>query len=113
MKISIRKIQTGLANSLRRFPFQILVAAFATIVQFAFIKNNYSEEENYIRILLTCNLVFVLSLAIDLYQERHTNYTFGKKTVSSLVYIGVGVILFNVLNYTLYEVNIFRFFALS
>ncbi len=70
MKISLDNLKNGLFESVRRFPFQVFVSIIATVAGWRMVKYNIDDTFVNIRVLLICNLTFVLSLAIDLFLER-------------------------------------------
>ncbi|MFT4202679.1 MAG: DUF4153 domain-containing protein [Chitinophagaceae bacterium] len=113
MKISFNNLRNGLQQSLTRFPFQVLVAALATAVGCAVVyRNFFVNEDTAFRILEICNLVFVFSLAADLFLEKR-QVSRPVRMGAAVSYVLLGILLYYTLDFRLYEVNIFRFFALS
>lgn len=107
MKISLNKLKAGLGNVARRFSFQIVTVALATYCGWQLVSHSFDERNVYARLLVVSNLIFVFSLAVDLFLERKQ----ASKTIkisATILYVLLGIFLYYALDYERYGVNIFR-----
>ncbi|QES90001.1 DUF4153 domain-containing protein [Rhizosphaericola mali] len=109
--LSIRNIQKGLTNVIRRFPFELLIVLVAFITAILGIEAN-KNEEIYIRILVSCNIGLLLTLFVDILTEE-ANISGRKKWLFRLIAIGISIVLYYLLDISHYEINLYRVVAFS
>ncbi len=109
-KYSFQRWSNSLLGVAFRFPSLVIIILVAIYVAVKYIYTPYSNrysEQNYILILLICNIALVLGLTLDVLAESR-NWSKALKTTSRALVFLFGAGLFYVLNPYQYETDIYR-----
>lgn len=113
-KYSFQRWSNSLLGVAFRFPSLtviILIAIYAAIKAIFTPYKSKSLEQNYILILLVCNITLVLGLMLDILAESK-NWSKAIKTINRILVFLFGIALFYILNPFQYETDIYRIILL-
>ncbi len=99
-------------NSVRsvavRFPIQFLISAFAVVIWWlAIYSNSETQTQNFIKLLVLCNLAFCLTLSADLFSETRS-LSSAKRWLFRVFIIVFCIVLFYSLSPQWYVRDIYR-----